>query len=98
VLYEHPAVFEVACFGVPDERLGEALAATVMVRDGLDVSEEELQQHCRGKLAAFKVPSVIWLQHESLPRLASGKIDKRAVKKVAEAHLVSTRSRPPTFN
>jgi long-chain acyl-CoA synthetase len=82
-LYEHPAVFEAAVYGVPDERLGEALAATVMVRTGHSVSVEELQAHVRSRLAAFKVPSRIALQAESLPRLASGKIDKRTVRKAA---------------
>ncbi|MDD9934014.1 MAG: class I adenylate-forming enzyme family protein [Myxococcales bacterium] len=79
-LYEHPAVFEAAVYGVPDERLGEALAATVMVRPGMGVTAEELQQHVAGLLAAFKVPSHVWLQQEQLPRIASGKIDKRALK------------------
>lgn len=95
-LYEHPAVFEAAVYGVPDERLGEALAATVMVRAGHQVSAHELQLHVKSKLAAFKVPSIVLLQHESLPRVASGKIDKRAVKRAAESHLVSTRSKPPS--
>jgi long-chain acyl-CoA synthetase len=95
-LYEHPAVFEAAAYGVSDDRLGEALAATVMVRSGHEVTAHELQLHVRSKLAAFKVPSVILLQRESLPRVASGKIDKRAVKKAAEAHLAFTRSKPPS--
>ena len=86
VLYEHPAVFEAAVYGVPDERLGEALAATVMVRQGQQVSTHQLQEHVRSRLAAFKVPSIILLQHESLPRVASGKIDKRAVKTASRGH------------
>jgi len=96
VLYEHPAVFEAAAYGVPDDRLGEALAATVMVRAGMRVTPEELQQHVRSRLASFKVPSIVLLQQESLPRVASGKIDKRAVKKEAETHLSFTRSKPPS--
>lgn len=96
-LYEHPAVFEAAVYGVPDERLGEALAATVMVRAGQRLSAHELQIHAKSKLAAFKVPSIVLLQDESLPRVASGKIDKRAVKKAAEAHLAAMRSKPPSI-
>jgi long-chain acyl-CoA synthetase len=95
VLYEHPAVFEAAAYGLPDERLGEALGATIMVRPGSEVSTEALKAHVAGKLAGFKVPSIFFIQHESLPRVASGKIDKRAVKKAAEEHLSAMRSNAP---
>ena len=82
-LYEHPAVFEAAVYGVPDARLGEALAATVMVKPGQQLEVEELQAHVRARLAAFKVPAHVTLQGESLPRVASGKIDKRSIRKLA---------------
>jgi long-chain acyl-CoA synthetase len=94
-LYEHPAVFEAAAFGVSDDRLGEALAVTVMVRAGHETTMEALQAHVRGKLAAFKVPSVIFLQREPLPRVASEKFDKRALKRAAESHLLARRSSLP---
>jgi acyl-CoA synthetase (AMP-forming)/AMP-acid ligase II len=94
-LYEHPAVFEAAAFGIPDERLGEALAVTVMVRTGHETTIEALQAHVRGKLAAFKVPAVIFLQREPLPRVASEKFDKRALKRAAESHMLARRSSLP---
>ncbi len=86
-LHEHPAVFEAAVYGLPDERLGEAVAATVMVRAGDDVSIEALKAHVGQRLAQYKVPLHVFLQRESLPRVASGKIDKRAVKKEAEQRM-----------
>lgn len=86
-LYEHPAVFEAAVYGVPDERLGEALSATIMLRAGEDVSIEALKAHVATRIANFKVPTHIFIQREPLPRIASGKIDKRTVKKEAEARL-----------
>lgn len=86
-LYEHPAVFEAAVYGVPDERLGEALAATVMLRAGEDVSVEALKAHVATRIANFKVPTHIFLQREPLPRIASGKLDKRTIKQAAEARL-----------
>jgi long-chain acyl-CoA synthetase len=86
-LYEHPAVFEAAVYGVPDERLGEALAATVMVRVGEHLTEDALRVHVGTRLAQFKVPAHIFLQAEQLPRIASGKIDKRLLKREATERL-----------
>jgi len=80
VLYEHPAVLEAAVFGVPDERLGEELAAAVTVREGHEVTAEELQAHVAARLASFKVPSLITITHERLPRSAVGKILKREIR------------------
>jgi long-chain acyl-CoA synthetase len=77
VLYEHDAVYEAAVFGLPHERLGEEVAAAVLLREGVQLSVEALQQHIGAKLAAFKVPSVIEIADTQLPRNASGKILKR---------------------
>ena len=80
VVYLHPAVFEAAAFGVPDERLGEELAVVVMRRPGVDLDPEAVRAHVAGHLARFKVPRYVWLEDEPLPRLAAGKIDKRALR------------------
>ena len=80
VVYLHPAVFEAAAFGVPDERLGEELAVVVMPKPGADVDPEAVRAQVAGHLARFKVPRYVWLQDEPLPRLAAGKIDKRALR------------------
>jgi long-chain acyl-CoA synthetase len=80
VLYEHPAVHEAAVFGVPHERLGEEVAAAVMLRAGATVTVEELQAHVAEHLAAFKVPTRMVLWAEPLPRNASGKILKRELR------------------
>lgn len=79
-IHRHPAVLEVAVFGLPDERLGEVVAAVVVLRPGQEVTAGELQDYLREHLAAFKVPAHIWLQREQLPRIASGKIFKRQLK------------------
>lgn len=76
-IYEHPAVYETAVYGIPHERLGEELACHVMTKKGASVSPEELQQFVGERLAKFKVPAVITLVTETLPRSASGKILKR---------------------
>ena len=79
-IYEHPAVYEAAVLGVPHERLGEEVAAVVYVRPGHELTEEELQEHVRARLASFKVPTKVLLCQEPLPRNAAGKILKRELR------------------
>lgn len=79
-IYEHPAVYEAAVFGVPHERLGEEVVAVVQLKPGEKLTSEELRAHVRQRLAAFKVPSTIVFVDEQLPRSASGKILKRELR------------------
>jgi long-chain acyl-CoA synthetase len=79
-LYEHPDVAEAAIVGVPDERLGEAVAAVVRLRDGATADAAGLQAHVAGRLAAFKVPSIVHLTPDALPRNAAGKVLKRELR------------------
>ncbi|HUF32441.1 MAG TPA: class I adenylate-forming enzyme family protein [Acidimicrobiales bacterium] len=79
-IYEHPAVYEAAVFGVPHERLGEEVAAVVYPRPGLDLTVEEIQAHVGERLAPFKVPSRITIVGEQLPRNPAGKILKRELR------------------
>jgi long-chain acyl-CoA synthetase len=79
-IYEHPAVYEAAVFGVPDPRLGEEVAAAVVLKPGATLSAEELQAHVRQRLAPFKVPSLITFSTQQLPRSATGKILKRDIR------------------
>jgi long-chain acyl-CoA synthetase len=79
-IYEHPAVYEAAVFGVPHERLGEEVAAVICLRDGEEMEPEELQTHVRERLAAFKVPTRIHFTHAQLPRNPAGKILKRELR------------------
>jgi acyl-CoA synthetase (AMP-forming)/AMP-acid ligase II len=81
VLARHPAVAESAVVGVPDERMGEVGRAFVVRRPGARDGEAELIAYCRERLANFKVPrSVVFV--ESLPRNASGKVTKPALRTV----------------
>ncbi|HEX4930501.1 MAG TPA: long-chain fatty acid--CoA ligase [Gaiellaceae bacterium] len=73
VLHEHDAVAEAAVVGVPDERWGEACLAFVVV--AADVTEDELLEYCRGRLAKYKVPRGVRFV-ESLPRNALDKVVK----------------------
>ncbi len=75
ILLEHPAVHECAVVGTPDEILGEAIQAVVVLKDGAPCTEKELVHHCRRNLPAFKVPHAVEFRDE-LPKTASGKIQK----------------------
>jgi long-chain acyl-CoA synthetase len=77
-LTTHPAVEEVAVFGVPDPRWGEAVYAVVFCRR--PVTPDQLVAHCRGRIAGFKVPRHIELRTEPLPKSAAGKILKRELR------------------
>ncbi|MDE0224234.1 MAG: class I adenylate-forming enzyme family protein [Gammaproteobacteria bacterium] len=87
VLYQHPGVAECAVFGVPDERLGEAVAAVVMLRPGSGLGAEALKRYAGEHLAQFKIPEHIWLQDGRLPRTASEKIFKRQLREAAIVRL-----------
>ncbi len=79
-IYEHPAVQEAAVFGLPHERLGEEVAAAVRLRAGHEVTADDLRAHVGARLAAFKVPSVVRILDEPLPRNAAGKFLKRQLR------------------
>jgi fatty-acyl-CoA synthase len=70
----HPAVLECAVIAVPDERWGEVPKAFVTLKPGASLTVEELVAHCRGRLAAFKVPRQI--EFGNLPKTSTGKIQK----------------------
>jgi len=76
VLTEHPAVSEVCVGGIPDPRQAEAVKAWVVLKEGKKVTPEELQNHCREKLAAYKVPRFIEFR-DSLPKTMVGKVLRR---------------------
>jgi long-chain acyl-CoA synthetase len=78
VLFRHPAVLEAAVFGVPDARWGEAVHAVVVPR--AEVTTDELMLHCRGSIAAYKVPKHIELRAEPLPKSGAGKVLKRELR------------------
>ncbi|MFV0308778.1 MAG: acyl-CoA synthetase [Desertimonas sp.] len=75
-LFGHPAVAEVAVFGVPHPRWIEAVAAVVVAKPGSDVTEEALLAHARDRLAGYKAPKYVALV-DALPKNPSGKILKR---------------------
>ena len=78
-LYTHPAIAEAAVFGVPDATYGEEIVAAVVLRTGATASEAELKEYLGQYVTKFKIPAqIVFL--ETLPKGASGKILKRAIK------------------
>jgi acyl-CoA synthetase (AMP-forming)/AMP-acid ligase II len=75
VLFQHPAVAEVAVIGVPDEKWGELVTALVVVKPGSEVTPDDLTAFCRERMAGFKCPKRIELRDE-LARTATGKLQK----------------------
>ena len=78
--YACPAVAEVSVFAAPDERLGEVPIAIVYPKDGEPLCEDDLRAFLDGRLARFKVPERFIFSDQPLPRLGTGKIDRRALK------------------
>src|SRR5271169_1595068 len=78
VLYEHPAVLEAAIVARPDEKWGEVPHAYVLLREDAVVSEQELIEFCRERLAHFKCPKAV--HFGALPKTSTGKIRKNVLR------------------
>ena len=80
-IYHHDAVAEVAVFGIPDERLGEEVAAVIVLAPGHTLTHDQLRDFLSASLAKHKIPAKVWFRDEPIPRNASGKFLKRELRK-----------------
>jgi len=80
VLYEHPAVREVAVVGVPHDELGEEVGAAVALKDGAEATPGDLRDHVKAQVAAYKYPRLVWIV-DDLPKGPTGKILKREIER-----------------
>ncbi|MFN4064669.1 long-chain-fatty-acid--CoA ligase [Azoarcus communis] len=82
-LYRHPAVMAAAVVALPDEKWGEVPCAFVELKDGAEVSEDDMRTHCREHLAGFKVPKKVIFG--ALPKTSTGKIQKFVLREQARS-------------
>jgi fatty-acyl-CoA synthase len=85
-LYTHAAIADVAVFGVPDERFGEELCAWIQVREGQTVTEDEIREFCRGRIAHYKVPRYVRVV-DAFPMTVTGKVQKFKMREAAVSEL-----------
>jgi acyl-CoA synthetase (AMP-forming)/AMP-acid ligase II len=80
IIFNHPAVREVAVFGIRDPKWGELVTASVVLKPGMQLTADDLIAYCRQFLANYKVPRRIDFSESELPKNASGKVLKRALR------------------
>jgi long-chain acyl-CoA synthetase len=80
VIYQHPAVREVAVFGIPDPQWGELVMAYVVLKQGESLTVDCLIAHCRRTLANYKIPRRVEFSETELPKGGSGKVLKRVLR------------------
>jgi long-chain acyl-CoA synthetase len=78
VLFEHPSILEAAVAGVADSYRGETIKAFIVLKKGMEVTEQELDHFCRERLAAYKIPRLYEFRSE-LPKTMIGKVLRRAL-------------------
>ena len=92
-LYSHPAILDVQCFGVPDRRYGEELCAWVKRRPDAALSEEDVRDYCRGRIAHQKIPRYVRFvdrDHDRFYQAAmtvTGKMQKYLMREAMEREL-----------
>ena len=90
VLSKDEAFSEISVFGVPDERAGERVVAAVTLREGYARAEDDVKEHLRSDLAAYKIPSAVIFDLGPFPRNAAGKINKAMLRAIYLERLVES--------
>jgi len=85
-LYTHPEIEDVQVIGVPDARYGEELMAWVKLREGAQLSEEDVRTYCRGRIAHFKIPRYVKFV-DGFPMTVTGKVRKVEMREISIAEL-----------
>jgi fatty-acyl-CoA synthase len=87
-LYTHPKISDVQIYGVPDRKYGEQVMAAIILKKGVEMTEDEVKEFCKGKIANYKIPKYVKFV-DGYPMTASGKIQKFKLREMAikELHL-----------
>jgi len=87
-LYTHPKISDVQVYGVPDRKYGEQVMAAIVLKKGIEMSEDEVREFCKDRIANYKIPRYVKFV-EGYPMTASGKIQKFKLREMAikELHL-----------
>ncbi len=85
-LYAHPAIKDVQCFGVPDQKFGEELCAAIVLKDGTTATEAEIRAFCDGRIAHYKVPRYVRFV-DGFPTTVTGKVQKFVLRAETAAEL-----------
>ncbi|GLI40019.1 AMP-binding protein [Geobacter hydrogenophilus] len=81
-LYTHPKISDVQIYGVPDRKYGEQVMAAIILKNGVEMTEDEVKEFCRGKIANYKIPKYVKFV-AGYPMTASGKIQKFKLREMA---------------
>jgi fatty-acyl-CoA synthase len=81
-LYTHPKISDIQVYGVPDRKYGEQVMAAIVLKKGAEMTEEEVREYCRGKIANYKIPRYVRFV-DCYPMTASGKIQKFKLREMA---------------
>ena len=92
-LYTHDAISDAAVYGVPDPRYGEVVMVSVILREGASLTEDELREHCSGKIAHYKVPKHVVFVDE-FPMTVTGKVQKYKMRDAAVEELGLAEAQP----
>ncbi|VVC42217.1 AMP-dependent synthetase/ligase,AMP-binding enzyme, C-terminal domain [Cinara cedri] len=79
----HPLILQAQVYGVPDDRMGEEVCASVIVKEGATFTEADIRAYSKGKIAHFKIPKYIFIEKNEFPKTASGKVQKSKLKELA---------------
>jgi fatty-acyl-CoA synthase len=94
-LYTHPKISDIQVYGVPDRKFGEQVMAAVILKKGVEMTEDEVRDFCRGRIANYKIPKYVKFV-ESYPMTASGKIQKFKMRDMAIKELQLEETGLPT--
>jgi len=92
-LFTHPGVADVQVIGVPDGKYGEQICAWVRPKEGVSLTEHEVREFCRGKIATYKIPRYVRVVAE-FPMTVTGKIQKFRMRSRPSSRRAPARSAP----